>query len=198
MNKSNWLAVGMGTLLVFACANQRAPAQQAVAAAETALTAIHDAAAKYAPETLQTVEGQVATLKQNLAKGDYKEVLAAAPAVSTAIASLKKDAGEKQAAAETALAKTKQQWRTLNTEVPKLVADIHTQMDSLIKSHKLPKGVTKSSFEAAKEAAASLDSMWTEASNAVTSEDYAGAVTKAQAVKDKATELMHTLGMKSS
>jgi hypothetical protein len=40
--------------------------------------------------------------------------------------------------------------------------------------------------------------MWTEANSTVSSGDYAGAVTKGQAVKDKATELMHALGMKPS
>jgi hypothetical protein len=40
--------------------------------------------------------------------------------------------------------------------------------------------------------------MWSDASNTESTGDYAGAVTKGQAVKDKATELMHTLGMKQS
>ena len=40
--------------------------------------------------------------------------------------------------------------------------------------------------------------MWTDANNSVSTGDYAGAVAKGQAVKDKATELMHTLGVKPS
>ena len=198
MKNYNWLAASVATLLVFGCSSEKDPAQQAVANLDTALAAIHDSAAKYAPDTLQTVETQVAGLKQNLTKGDYKDVLAAAPAVSAAIASLKQDADAKQSAADAALAQTKQQWRTLSAEVPKMVADIKTQVDSLSKMRKLPKGLTKASFEAAQTDAASLDPMWTEANTAESNEDYAGAVTKGQAVKDKATELMHTLGMKST
>lgn len=198
MNKSNWLAASVAALLMFACASQKAPAEQAVSNIDAALSAIHDAATKYAPDTLQTVEAQVATLKSNLAKGDYKEVLAAAPAVNTAIESLKQDAEAKQSAADAALAQTKQQWRALSADVPKLIADIKAQVDTLSKTRKLPKGLTKASFETAKSDAASLDSMWTEATTADSNEDYAGAVAKGQAVKDKATALAHTLGVKSS
>ena len=203
MNKSNrpvagaWLVASAATLLMFACSSQKAPAEQAVADIDTALAAVHDTAAKYSPDMLQNVEGQVATLKGNLAKGDYKEVLAAAPAVNTAITSLKQDADTKQAAADAALAQTKQQWRTLSTDVPKMIEALKAQIETLSKSHKLPKGVTKASLESAKTDVAGLDSQWTEATNAVTNEDYAGAVTKGQAVKDKATEMMQSLGMKT-
>ena len=38
--------------------------------------------------------------------------------------------------------------------------------------------------------------MWSDANSAVASGDYAGAVSKGQAVKDKATALMQSLGMK--
>jgi hypothetical protein len=198
MNKSNWLAAGAAAILLFACASQKEPAEQAIASLDNTLASIHDAAAKYAPDTLNTIQTQIATLKGDLAKGDYKEVLAAAPAVSTALASLKQDSDAKQAAADAALAQTKQQWRNLSAEVPKMVAALHTQIDTLDKTKKYPKGVTKASFEAAKADVASLDQMWTDASNADTSEDYAGAVTKGQAVKDKATQLMSTLGVKTS
>jgi hypothetical protein len=68
----------------------------------------------------------------------------------------------------------------------------------LSSGHGLPKGVTKASFATVKDGVTSLDAMWTDANNTVSSGDYAAAVTKGQAVKDKATELMHTLGMKPS
>jgi hypothetical protein len=68
----------------------------------------------------------------------------------------------------------------------------------LSKSRRLPKGVSKASFESAKAGLASLNSTWTEATGAETNQDYAGAVAKGQAAKDKATEIMHELGMTSS
>jgi hypothetical protein len=198
MNRCNWLAAGLAVMLMSACSSQKAPAEQAIARMDNTMTAIHDSAARYAPDTLQAVEAQVAAIKQSYAKGDYAGVLAAAPGVNTAIANLRQDAGAKQSAVDAEAAKVKQQWRNLTYEVPKMVAGLHTQVDTLSSGHGLPRGVTKSSFTSAKDGVASLDAMWTEANNTVASGDYAGAVTKGQAVKDKATELMHTLGMKPS
>jgi hypothetical protein len=198
MKRSNWLAAGAAAMLMLACSSQKDPAEQAIANIDSSLDAIHDTAAKYSPDTLKSVEAQVSTLKQSFAKGDYSGVLAAAPAVTAAVKALREDAQTKSSEADAALAKVKQQWRTLTYEVPKLVADLHTQMDTLSKGRGLPKGVTKASFASAKDGVASLDAMWSDANNTVSTGDYAGAVTKGQAVKDKATELMHTLGIKPS
>ncbi len=198
MKRSKWLVASLATMLMFACSSQKEPAEQAVANIDSSLAAIHDGAAKYAPDTLQSVEAKVAGLKQKLANGDYKGVLADAPAVNSAVDALKQDEESKQAAADAALAQTKQQWRTLSTDVPKMIADVHARIDTLSKERRLPKGVTKASLASAKQDAGSLDSMWTDATTAVSNEDYTGGVTKAQAVKDKATEVMHSLGMKTS
>jgi hypothetical protein len=198
MNRSNWLAAGVAAMLMLACSSQKDPAEQAIAKIDNQMDAIHDTAAKYSPDTLQSVQTQVTAIKQSFAKGDYAAVLAAAPTVTTAIGNLKQESYTKSAEADAALAKVKQEWRTLTYEVPKLVAGLHTQVDSFTNSKSLPRGVSKSAFASAKDGVASLDAMWTDANNTVSSGDYAGAVTKGQAVKDKATELMHVLGLKPS
>ena len=198
MNRLNWLAAGVAAMLMLACSSQKEPAERALAKVDNQMDTLHDSAAKYSPDLLQSVQGQVNGLKQSYAKGDYGAVLTAAPAVNTAIASLKQDTDTKSAEADAALAKVKQQWRQLTYDVPKLVADLHTQVTTLSNSKSLPKGVSKSAFASAKDGVASLDAMWTDANNTVSSGDYAAAVTKGQAVKDKATELMHVLGMKQS
>jgi hypothetical protein len=198
MKRLNWLAAGVAAMLMLACSSQKDPAEQAIAKIDNALDAVHDTAAKYSPDSLQAVQSKVTSIKQSFAKGDYAGVLAAAPEVNTAIADLRKEASAKSAEADAALAKVKQEWRNLTYEVPKLVEGLHTQVDSYAKSKSLPRGVTKSSFASVKDGVASLDAMWTEANNTVSTGDYATAVTKGQAVKDKATELMHVLGLKPS
>ena len=198
MTKSKWLAASVIALIVFGCTSQKEPAERAVANIDAALGTAHDSAAKYAPDGLQSVEAQVATLKDNLSKGDYKKVLADAPAVTTAVANLQQAAIAKQEEADTKLAQTKQQWRTLSADVPKMVAAIQSRVDELSKSRRLPKGVSKASSESAKASLDSLNSTWTEATGAVANEDYAGGVAKGQAAKDKATKIMHELGMTSS
>jgi len=195
MNRSVWITAGIATLLVSACSSQKEPAEQAINKIDNTMAMIHDSAAKYTPDALPGVEAQVAAIKQTYAKGDYAGVLAQAPAVNTAVSTLRTDAGQKQAAADAEQAKVKQEWRTLSIEVPKMVAGLHAQVDSYT-GKAVPRGLTKASFATVKDGVASLDGMWKDADDTMSSGDYAGAVTKGQAVKDKATELMHTLGMK--
>ena len=195
--QSVWLLATLAAVLVVGCANQKAPAEQAVAGAETALAAVRDNAQKYVPDELQGVESQFAALKDSLAKGDYKAVLTGAPSLSSAIRSLKDTAEAKKVDAEAALAKAKDAWGPISAQVPKMVDAIESRVTALSKSHHLPKGVTKAGLASAKSGVDSLKSMWSEASNASGSGDFATAVSKAQAVKDKAAEIMRSLGMSS-
>jgi len=191
---SVWL-LGLAAVLVVGCANQKGPAEQAVAGAETALAAVRDDAQKYVPDRLQAVDAQLAALKDSLAKGDYRAALTGAPTVNSAIRSLKDAAEAKKADAGVALARAKDAWGPLSTEVLRVVDETEKQVTALSKSHHLPKGVTKDRLAAAKSGVDSLKSMWSEASSASASGDFTTAVTKAQAVRDKATEIMKSLGM---
>jgi hypothetical protein len=184
-------------VLVVGCANQKAPAQQALAGAQAALDAVRDAAQKYVPDQLQAADAQLQSLKDSFAKGDYKAVLTGAPSLSSAISSLKDAAEAKKADAETALAKAKDAWGPLSTEVPSMVDAIQKKVDALSKSHHLPKGVTKDALAQAKAAVDGLKSGWSDASKAATAGDFTTAVGKAQEVKDKAAGIMQSLGMSS-
>ena len=194
---SFWVLATLAAVLIAACANQRAPAEQAVTAAESALTNIRDTATRYAPDELQAVDAQLNGVKDSLAKGDYKGVMAAMPALNAAISSLKDTATANQQQAEAASAKAKDAWGPLSSDVPKMVDAISSRVDILSKSHHLPKGVTKDTLAAAKSGLDSMKSAWSDASNAATSGDYTTAVSKGQAVKDQASQIMQSLGMKS-
>jgi hypothetical protein len=193
--QSVWLLATLAAVLVVGCANQKAPAEQAVAGAETALAPARDDAQKYVPDQLQAVDAQLAALKDSLTKGDYKSVLTGAPTLNSAISSLKDAAEAKKADAEAALAKAKDAWGPLSAEVPKMVDAIQSRVTALSKSHHLPKGVTRDGLASAKSGVDSLKSMWSDASNASASGDFTTAVGKAQAAKDKAAEIMKSLGM---
>jgi len=198
MKKSSfWVLTTLALVFIIGCQNQKAPAEQAIAAAESALTNIRDQASHYAPDQLQAVDAQLNGVKDSFAKGDYKGVLAAMPALNTAISSLKDTATAKQQEAEAASAKAKDAWGPLSSDVPKMVDAISSRVDILSKSHHLPKGVTQDTLAAAKSSLDSMKSTWSDASNAATSGDYTTAVSKGQAVKDQASQIMQSLGMKS-
>jgi hypothetical protein len=195
---SVWLLTLMTAMLIVGCANQKPQAEKALADAEASLTQIRDMAMKYAPDQLQTVDAQLNGLKDSLAKGDYKAVLAGVPSLNTAISSLKDTATQKQQEAQAAADKAKDAWGPMSTDVPKMVDAIQSRVDILSKSHHLPKGVTKDTLDAAKSGLDSMKSTWAQASQAATSGDYTTAMSKGQAVKDQGTQIMQSLGMKSS
>jgi len=197
MKKPSFWVLATLAVLIAACANQRGPAEQAVTAAESALTNIRDMANRYAPDQLQAVDAQLNGVKDSLAKGDYKGVMAAMPALNNAISNLKDTATVNQQQAEAASAKAKDAWGPLSSDVPKMVDAISSRVDILSKSHHLPKGVTKDTLAAAKSGLDSMKSAWSDASNAATSGDYTTAVSKGQAVRDQASQIMQSLGMKS-
>lgn len=195
---SVWLLTSLVAVLIVGCAGQKAPAEAAIAAAESAIAPIRDAAHTYVPDQMQAVDAQLNSLKDSLAKGDYAAVIAGAPALNTAISSLKDAAAAKQADAEAAIAKAKDAWTGMSTDVPKMVDAIQSRVDVLSKSHHLPKGVTKDSLAAAKSGLDAMKTGWSDASSAATSGDFTTAMSKAQAVKDQATQIMQSLGMTSS
>ncbi len=192
-----WLLAALLTVLIVGCANQKGPAQQAIAGAESALAAVRDTAQKYVPDQLQAVDAQIASAKDAFAKGDYKAVLAAAPAITTAISSLGDAAQAKQADMQAAMSKAKDAWTAVSTDTPKMVDAIQSRLAILSKSHHLPANVSKDALAGAKSGLDSLKSTWSDAQSAAASGDYTTALSKAQAVKDKGAEIMHSLGMTS-
>ena len=193
---SLWLPVILAVSGLAGCNMQKGPAEQAVAGAQAALNSARDAAQKYDPEDLGSVEAQLGQMQDSFQKGDYAGVLAAAPAMTTAISNLKDKAAQKKADAEAAAAKAKDDWGPASAAVPKLVEEIGKRVEALSKSKKLPKGVTKDSVAAAKTGLDSLKSMWSDATNASNSGDFTTAMAKADAVRTKAAEIMKSLDMK--
>lgn len=192
---SVFLLAVLTAVLLFGCNTQKGPAEMAIAGAQASLEAVRDSAQKYAPEQLGGVEAQLSDLKGKFQQGDYAGVLAAAPAMTTAINGLKDAAEAKKNEAAQALAKAKDDWGPASAAVPKMVDELSKRVDALSKTKKLPKGVTKDAVAAAKTGLDQLKSTWTDATNASTSGDYTTAMAKAQSVKDKATEMMKSLGM---
>lgn len=190
-----WLALLVVTLFVAACAGQKEPATKAVTEIEASVNTLREDGAKYAATELKTVEDGVASLKASLASGDYKSVLAAAPAISTQLATLQQTVAEKKKEAEAAFAAATEQWKALSTEVPDMVAAIQSRVDILGKSKKLPKNLSAESFEAAKQGLETMKASWGEAGSHFSTGEPVEAVAKAQAAKDKGAEVLKLLGM---
>jgi hypothetical protein len=193
--KNVMISLFAAALLIAGCAGQKGPATQAVTAAETALAAIKDDAAKYLPSDLQGVEATLTSLKDGLAKGDYKAVLAGAPALMTSLTSLKDAAAAKKTEMVAATAAATTEWGALSADLPNMVAAIKSRVDVLSGSKRLPKNITQSSFDSAKAGLDMINNTWTEATAAFGSGNAVDAVAKAKMVKEKGAEVLKLLGM---
>jgi hypothetical protein len=191
----NWLALLVAALMLAACASQEEPATKAVADIEASLSAVREDAAKYSADQLQQVEAGLASLRDSLAKKDYKAVLAAAPAVSAQLASLQQTVDTKRQEALAAMAAASEQWKVLSTELPDMINAIQSRVDILGQSKKLPKNLKPESFQAAKDGLEWMKTTWAEATAKFGSGDPVDAVFKAQTVKEKGAEVLQLLGM---
>ena len=182
----------LASLLVFAaCAGQKGPATTAMTAAEGALATIKDDAARYLPEALKGAEGTLASLKNSLEKGDYKAVLAGAPALMGSLDTLKTHVGAKLEEAKAATA----EWAGYATDLPKMVEAIQSRVTTLASAKKLPSGLNAAAVDTAKNGLETMKSAWTDASAAFTGGNAIDAVAKAKAVKAKGEEVLKLLGM---
>ena len=193
---ARWIFIAVA-LLAVGCANQKEPAEKALAQIDSSVAAVRDDAARYAADELQSVEASLSNLKEKLGKGEYKAVLAEAPNVDAAVNSLKETVATRKAEAEAALAAATTEWNALSADVPKMVDAIQSRVDILSKSSKLPKNVSQDAFNAAKSGLESMKAAWGEASAAFAAGDATTAVAKASSVKQQGNEVLQQLGMKS-
>ena len=197
--RSSLLVAGLAAaLLAVGCAGQKEPATKAVADAEAALSSIREDASKYAADELKTADDAIAALKSNLEKGDYKAILAGAPALVAQVDTLRKTIADKKAEAEAALEAAKGKWAEASTDLPKMVAAIQSRLDILTQSKKLPKNLDKAALDSAVAGFDSIKAAWGEATAAATSGNFVEAMGKADAVKAKGAEVMAALGMTTS
>jgi hypothetical protein len=186
------------SLALAACANQKEPAEQAVAKVESTLAEFHADAEKYAADELKDVDDSVNNLKNNLARKDYGAVVMGAPSVTASIATLKQTVEQRKADAEQMMAAAQTEWNDLSANLPKTVETLQARVDQLAKNHKFPKGMDKAGFDAAKTDFENLKTQWTDASAEFASGKMAEAVRKARTIKSQAEELATKLEAKMS
>ena len=175
-------------VVIAGCANQKAPAEAAIASAETAFGAIQAEAAKYLPDQAKGVSDSLAAAKDAVAKGDYKVALETAQALPAKITALTSAIAAKKAELTTA-------WNGLSAMLPKAVDAIQSRVGMLSKSKALPKGLDKAKFEEAKAGLSEMTATWGQATSAFSAGDLTAAVASAETVKSKAASVMGLLNM---
>jgi predicted nucleic acid-binding Zn-ribbon protein len=186
----------VATSFLAACTNQKEPAEQTFAKVESSLAEFHADAETYASEELKDVDADVANMKKNLANKDYGAVIMSAPSVSASISALKETVAQRKADAEQMRAAAQTEWTELSANLPKAVETLQARVDQLTKTRKLPKGLDKAAFDAAKTDFENMKAQWTQASAEYAEGKVAEAVRKARAIKAQSDELMTKLEAK--
>jgi hypothetical protein len=183
-------------LLAAGCANKQEPATKAVADAEAALATIRDEAGQFAASELQAADTAIADMKARLASKDYDAVVEGAPALSQQIETLRTTTATRRTEREQANEAAKATWATLSGDVPNMVQAIQSRVDVLSKSRRLPKGLDKATFEAARADFEQMKTAWGEATAAASSGNAVEAVSRGEVAQSKGTDVMLALGMK--
>jgi len=175
-------------LFAAACASSNKPAEEAIKASEAAINAAKGEAMKYIPDQVKGLEDELKAAKDAFAKKDYKAALNTAK-------DLPGKAKDLAAAAVTKKEELTKAWKEMSGGLPKMVEAIKSRVDVLSKSKKLPANLDKAKFDGVKAGLPEVTQMWDDAKKAFSGGNLADAVSKAKTIKDKAVEMMTTLGM---
>jgi len=186
-----WLKLMVLMVLVLfaaACGSEKKPAEEAIKAAEAAINSAKGEAVKYIPDQVKGLEDGLKAAKEAFEKKDYKGALSAVKDLPGKA----KELGAAAAAKKTELTKA---WEEMSGGLPKMVEAIKSRVDVLSKSKKLPASIDKAKFDGVKAGLPEVTQIWEDAQKAFSGGNLADAVSKAKALKEKAVEMMTTLGM---
>lgn len=175
-------------LAVAACSSQQEPATQALNAAESALAGVREEAARYIPDQLKEAESTLSHLKDQLAKKDYRAVIAGAPGLSSLVTKLQGEASSRKADFEA-------EWSSLQSDAGNMIEAIQSRVDTLSKARRLPGNLSKEAFESAKSGLDQMKTTLESANSSVASGNPLDAVTIAKGVQAKGREVLQLLGM---
>jgi hypothetical protein len=184
-----FLPLVAATLLMTGCGDKE-PATNAVTQAEAAIEKLRSDAAQFSAPELQVAETTLASMKANLAKEDYRAVVSEVPQFNTDMRTLKESIVSKQ----TLAVADQREWESLNQEVPKTVEALQVRVDTLT-GGKLPKEITKETFDTAKAELETIKATWAQATAAASAGNTTEAATRGRTVQAKAEELKSQLGM---
>ncbi len=191
MRKLVWLLVLMiavAGLILTGCSKVKGQAEAALKVAEKAISDAKPEAEKIVPDQIKALETMLAGAKEKFNKGDYSAALSDAQAIPEKV----KEIVASLQAKKDELTKT---WANLDQGLPKMMESIKSRVGILSKSKKLPANLTKEKFNEAKSGLDNALKDWETAKESFKSGALAEAVAKGNTVKEKAVQVLQTLGM---
>ncbi len=178
---------------VAACASQKEPAEQALAAVEAKLAESSAEVQKYLPERYAEIEASVASLRDSMSKEAYGDVVAQAGKVQE---TLKRSIAESRVRRAQLQVEMETEWAEMSKSVPAMI----DAMDRKISSQRgrPPQGLTAAAW---KQTIADYDAArdtWSKAAAEMTRANFEETVLAARGAKAKIAGIMESLGVKPS
>ncbi len=186
------MVAALAAVLALAACSQKDPAREAIDAAEEALNAVYEDAARYLPERYAAVKADLDTARTAFGEERYADAIAAVKDVPAAAEALAKDSA---AAREKHVSGLNADWARISGSLPGLLAGIGGRIEDLGQMRKLPEGMDRQLLDETKAAFASAQSAWAEAGTMFGNGDLEDAVARARAAEGMAQDLVARLGM---
>lgn len=181
-------AVLLMAAMLMACADEKGPVQMALQAAEQAVEAAKAEAVKFVPEKAASLDAAIVSVKEKIAKKEYKEALAEAQAIPD-------KANETLEAAKAKKDELTKKWDELAQSLAPMVSAIQAKVDELSQLKKLPKEITTEKLTEVKTALDAMKADWAKAEESLKAGKFMDALMTATPVKEKAAKLMEELGL---
>ncbi len=175
---------------IAACANQKEPAEQALAAIEKKFQDSGAEIQKYLPERHAEIAKSIDSLRQNIANKSYGDVVAGAKDVENTLKGAVAEARIERAKAQIAM---ENEWEELSKSMPPMIAAVDKKIDS--QHGRPPKGMTKEAWKAMVADYDAARDAWSKAAGEISRATFEASVTAARDAKAKIASIMESLGV---
>jgi uncharacterized protein YgfB (UPF0149 family) len=176
-----------------ACASQKEPAEQALAAIEKKFQDSGAEIQKYLPERHAEIAKSIDSLRQSIASKSYGDVVAGAKDVENTLKGAVAEARIERAKAQIAM---ETEWTELSKSMPAMIAAMDKKIDS--QHGRPPKGMTKDAWKAMIADYDAARDAWSKAAAEISRATFEASVLSARGAKEKIASIMESLGVKAS
>ena len=186
-------ALAVLVLGLAACASQKEPAEQALAAIEKKFQDSGAEIQKYLPERHADIAKSIDSLRQGIASKSYGDVVAGAKDVENSLKGAVAEARIERAKAQIAM---ENEWAELSKSMPAMISAMDKKIDS--QHGRPPKGVAKDAWKATIAEYDAARDAWSKAAGEISRANFEASVLSARDAKAKITAIMESLGVKAS
>jgi uncharacterized lipoprotein NlpE involved in copper resistance len=186
-------ALAVGFLGLAGCANQKEPAEQAIAGIEKTLEGSGAQLQKYLPERYEEISAKVAGLRESLAQEKYGDVVSAAPAVADALRRAVADSQIRKAQVRVEL---ESEWSELVKTMPAMLAAVDKKIAA--QGGRPPKDMDRDAYKALVANYDAARAAWSKAAESISAANLESSVMTAREAKTTIAGVMDTLGIKAS